>query len=359
MRVDPRTPARWLCALAFLGGCSAMESAVTDADPHDGHEPAADGGANHSRDASLDQGAPPVWDMTQLGATRLSQTGLYTDIARGTLAPGVIPYTPRYETWSDGATQRRWLWLPPGARIDTNDMDHWAFPVGTKVWRELAWRDKVVETRYLEKVNDGSGGWYEVSFAWDAGHTDAMAAIKTIPKALGTPLDVPGRDTCGSCHVNVRDAVIGVSAIQLSAPGGNSQLHRFAMAGLLSSPPADEFEVPGVGAIKAALANLHTNCGHCHNEEAPLSNFSPLLLRLHVADKTPEETNTWKTSVGVKMFHPIPVDIVLGIAPGNPEKSQLFMRMAVRNEWAMPALDTKVADSEGCAAIREWILGLK
>src|SRR5262245_7866666 len=75
-------------------------------------------------------------DRVSRAPQRLSETGLFADIGRETLAPGVVAYAPRFQLWSDGAEKRRWLWLPPGTRIDTSDMDSWVFPVGTKLWKE-------------------------------------------------------------------------------------------------------------------------------------------------------------------------------------------------------------------------------
>src|SRR3954468_10090688 len=57
---------------------------------------------------------------------RLSETGLYTDIATGELAPGVLLFTPRFPLWSDGSEKQRWLLLPNGTQIDTSNMDDWA-----------------------------------------------------------------------------------------------------------------------------------------------------------------------------------------------------------------------------------------
>src|SRR5262245_14990157 len=86
---------------------------------------------------------------------RLSETGLFADITREIWAPGVMAYAPRFQLWSDGADKRRWLWLPPDTRIDTSNMDSWAFPVGTKFWKEFT-RDGVrVETRLIEKLGPG------------------------------------------------------------------------------------------------------------------------------------------------------------------------------------------------------------
>src|SRR4051812_24839823 len=62
---------------------------------------------------------------------RLSATGLYRDPRSEALADGVRPFTPRFASWSDGATKRRWIYLPPRTQIDTRDPDAWNFPVGT------------------------------------------------------------------------------------------------------------------------------------------------------------------------------------------------------------------------------------
>ena len=43
---------------------------------------------------------------------RLSETGLYTDIASDRVADGVLAYQPAFALWSDGADKRRWISLP-------------------------------------------------------------------------------------------------------------------------------------------------------------------------------------------------------------------------------------------------------
>src|SRR5262245_34989426 len=62
---------------------------------------------------------------------RLSETGLYSNLAAGELAPGVFAYTPAFELWSDAALKQRWILLPAGQQIDTSNMDEWRFPQGT------------------------------------------------------------------------------------------------------------------------------------------------------------------------------------------------------------------------------------
>ena len=80
---------------------------------------------------------------------RLSETGLYADVATKRVAEGLLAFTPQYPLWSDGARKSRWIALPPGTSIDASDPDAWVFPVGTRLWKEFAF-ERRIETRYLE-----------------------------------------------------------------------------------------------------------------------------------------------------------------------------------------------------------------
>src|SRR5437588_3047152 len=72
----------------------------------------------------------------------LMGTGLCADKACLQINPGISAYTPQFALWADTATKRRWIYLPPGAQIDTSNMDYWVFPMGTKIWKEFT-RDGV------------------------------------------------------------------------------------------------------------------------------------------------------------------------------------------------------------------------
>src|SRR4051794_31271455 len=100
----------------------------------DGRGPrAADAGAPDAGCGS-DVGFLDAWKGTP--PEHLSGTGLYQDWAQRTLAPEARPYVPAHPLWSDGAEERRFVALPRCLRIDTGDMDHWSFPVGTRFWKE-------------------------------------------------------------------------------------------------------------------------------------------------------------------------------------------------------------------------------
>ena len=158
-----------------------------------------DGGAS---DVGFDPNMPKL----------LSQTGLFSDIAKGTLAPNVFAYQPQYALWSDGATKRRWVSLPVGSKIDTSSMDYWDYPAGTKLWKEFT-RDGVrVETRLLMKRGSGLGDWLMVAYKWNSSKTEATAVPDGEANASGTQHDIPSQKACSTCHSALSDNVLGFTA---------------------------------------------------------------------------------------------------------------------------------------------------
>src|SRR5262245_21735632 len=93
---------------------------------------------NKTPDAAIDGTLPdmPI-DADPNNPATLADTGRCLDAGCCQIASNVHAYTPHYQLWSDSATKRRWIYLPPGTQIDTSDMDFWKFPVGTKLWKEF------------------------------------------------------------------------------------------------------------------------------------------------------------------------------------------------------------------------------
>ncbi len=184
------------------------DSAKTDGAGTDGGRTDA-ASRDAARDANGSDGTVP--DCT-LGAANepldLRCTGLYSDWATKTVAPGVRQYDPGLHLWSDGANKTRWIYLPPNTKIDTSNMDQWTFPVGTKVWKEFVVGGARIETRLLWKRP--SGGWYFTTYAWSS---DASTATELINgQRLGTDpgsYEVPAQSACYDCHNGRLDAVLG------------------------------------------------------------------------------------------------------------------------------------------------------
>src|SRR5690606_33651735 len=113
-------------------------------------------------------------------------------------------YEVAWPLWSDGADKRRFVYLPEGATIDNSDMDYWVYPVGTKLWKEFAFGDQLLETRLLWKQADGS--WTYVSYAWnDAGTEAVLADPSGVDDVLGTDHDIPSHNHCRQCHSSQPD----------------------------------------------------------------------------------------------------------------------------------------------------------
>src|SRR5947207_2351622 len=108
---------------------------------------------------------------------QLSQTGLFTDIRAKTLNPKLVPFAPANVLWSDAAQKLRWVLLPDGATIDSSDMNHWKFPVGTKFFKEFSLDGKRLETRTIWRVADTGVRERDTLFGayvWNDAETDAV-----------------------------------------------------------------------------------------------------------------------------------------------------------------------------------------
>ena len=209
----------------------------------------------------------------------LGDTGLYVAGSLSQVSPDVLPFSPQYPLWSDGAAKRRWIWLPPSTSIDASAADAWEFPVGTRLWKEFAHGDRL-ETRYLERGADGK--WRFGSYVWSADGKDAVLApargVRELPapNAPGARYTIPSEDDCRACHEGAPVPVLGFSVLQLSPDRDPLAPHAERVAGavdlkslnargllrnlradLLARPPRIAASSP---AERAALGYLHGNC---------------------------------------------------------------------------------------------------
>jgi hypothetical protein len=277
-------------------------------------------------------------------------------MAKRTLGAGVRAYEPKYKLWSDGADKLRWLKLPAGQQIDTTDMDYWKYPVGMTAWKEFALDGKPVETRMLHKAGPKPTDWVMIAYQWNAELTDAIAVPDGVQNANGTQHDIPANYDCQKCHGNMKDRLLGITAIQLSHSLPGVTLSQLITDGALTNPPAGDFTIPGPAVAETALGYLHANCGHCHN---PVSGvYASVSMRLWESTKqldTLENTTGYSTTVlQQNSFLP---DLHI-IEPGLPDKSELFYRISRRGNGQMPPVATEIVDDNGVATIRAFIESL-
>ena len=344
-----------------LGGCGASILLALIALPS---APVADGMA-----------ARPAGAGASLPA-KLSGTGLWADPASRTLADDVLPFAPQYPLWSDGATKRRWIRLPPGEAVDASDPDAWAFPRGTELWKEFSLGGRV-ETRYLRLGDDGT--WRFAAYVWDADGRDATLAPEAGVRAVattaaGSAYDVPGRADCAACHAAGPSAVLGFSALQLSGdrdplaphaeapPEGSLDLAGLAARGLVRGLPARLLaEPPRIDARtpteRAALGYLHGNCGACHTDRGELASLG---LDLAHALADPRDSGAVATTVGAasrfRCSSRGAPTAKQRVVAGDPDASVLWRRMTSRHPIAqMPPLGTRDRDEQALELLAAWI----
>jgi hypothetical protein len=317
--------------------------------------------------AGVPSAAPPL-------PQRLSDTGLFAPGSTTEVRADVIAFAPQYPLWSNGTSKRRWIHLPPGARIDASDPDQWQFPVGTRLWKEFA-HDRRVETRYVERLADGS--WRFAAYVWNEDGTDALLAPEdgAVVAAPGAPRGryaVPSRVDCRACHDGGAVPVLGFSALQLSpdrdplAPHAEplqpeqATLRSLVAQGKLAELPAALLATPPrIGAAtptaRAALGYLHGNCGHCHNTAA-LDGLD-MVLAQQADPGTDNVERTMRSLFGhSSRFRPPGAEHAQRIASDGSGNHMLTLRMRTDNALArMPPLGVQVIDEEGVALIERWI----
>lgn len=294
--------------------------------------------------------APPDAEVLPSALPRnLSQTGLYTEIRAKTVAPRLIEFAPANVLWSDGAGKTRWYQLPIGGVIDSSDMDHWRFPIGTKLFKEFARDGKRLETRLIWRIDQSGNREKDTlvgSYVWNDDETDAELVPDGAIDIRGTDHDAPSQEACWRCHIGEPGDVLGVSALQLGD-----------LAALpLSHPPADPtpFAAPN-----AALGYLHANCGHCHSPSGGAWANSQMVMRLEVAERDATANQIVATTVGVPLQQWLGHGYTTRIVAGDPDQSAAFYRITQRTvNVSMPPLATEHPDEEGTALLRAWIESL-
>jgi mono/diheme cytochrome c family protein len=178
--------------------------------------------------------------------TKLSESGLFADVAKHRMVDGVVPYQPVSPLWSDGTHKARFFALPPAkdasgkivpAKIGVTNARGWNFPDGTVLVKSFAIDDvegdpstrRWIETRFMLKEQ---GEWAGYSYEWNDEQTDAVLvaaegkdrafAIRTAnleKHADGVKTQqwhYPSRTECMVCHSRASNYVLGLCTVQLN-----------------------------------------------------------------------------------------------------------------------------------------------
>jgi Planctomycete cytochrome C len=307
----------------------------------------------------------------------LRATGLYAGSSGLNVRPENRGFTPQYPLWSDGAQKLRWISLPPGRTIDASRAAAWDFPRGTKLWKEFSVNGRRIETRLIERLEDGS--WRFAAYAWNDDQSDAMLvpAAKSLSKSLpdGRRYTIPSEADCRACHEGAAVPVLGFSALQLSrdrdplAPhaeavrAGDLDLEELVARellvglphGLSRTPPRIAAPTP---AGRAVLGYLHANCGQCHVDPKLSGSAVPVELQLALdpSDAGAGERTIRTLLEGESRYRTAGAADARLVVPGDPQAGTLLARMRSRDpRIQMPPLGSAVADLEAIVLIEYWI----
>ena len=305
----------------------------------------------------------------------LSDTGLYSNVAKLEIDKRNRTFSPQYPLWSDGATKRRWVRLPEGSMINVADLANWELPVGTKFWKEFSFNGRKVETRFLWQTRKGH--WVFASYAWNEQQTNAMLAsesgIANIAEVEnGKRHSIPSVSECRACHDASRTETLGFNALQLSDDRDPNALHADPLSGemltlktlvdenlitpsrpeLVTNPPRIEASSP---ITRAALGYLSTNCGSCHNRAGSIASLG---LDLKQTAGALECSAAIATTINQRGHWVIPEaqEESRIINPGHPESSALVRRIKSRRPISqMPPIGTVVVDREAVDLLTSWV----
>jgi putative heme-binding domain-containing protein len=321
----------------------------------------------------------------------LGRTGLFASTKDLSPAPGVVRYAINAEAWDDGARADRLLAIPGTGRIEVDPKGRWRLPDGSVLARTVslvvqegeAWRPRRLETQVLHRE---AGSWRPYTYIWDDDQDDATLAeaggsSRTfVVRDEGAPggrrelsYRFAARSECLLCHnpwVEARTTVFGAQsasplafdASQLSrggpcAPDGEDQVHYLDRLGYFSRTPAagglprltDPYD-ERADLDARARAYLQVNCAHCHQYNAggaatiALESSMPL-----------EKTRTVDARPTQGAFG---IDDARIIAPGEPERSVLYYRIAKTGSGRMPRVGSRRVDERATRLIGDWIARL-
>jgi uncharacterized repeat protein (TIGR03806 family) len=280
--------------------------------------------------------------------------------------------------WSDGAAKRRWV-APGRGPVGFADTGEWTFPAGTVFVKhfELPTDDtdarvrRRLETRLL--VADGTGNGYGVTYKWRPDLKDAdllpdgleeTIRIKTAGGERTQTWSYPGRADCLTCHTPAARFVLGVKTRQLNravtypATGvRDNQLRTLNYLGLFDKvldenriatlPKLADVRDGHAGLEERARSYLDANCANCHRPGTVIR--AAFDARYDTPLPKQGLLNVPTVSDGLGVVRPRVV------APGDPGRSLLYLRLARDDRSRMPPLATHVHDRDALAVLERWV----
>ena len=317
---------------------------------------------------------------------RLSETGLFTSVKDHQTHPGLIPYSVNASRWSDGATKERFMALPGTSQIKVGRRRGWKFPEGSVLLQTFSLEleqgkpasRRRIETRLLTLQADE---WAGYSYRWNEEQTDATLVDATGAEqvfqveASSTPQGkrqqtwrFPSRTECMGCHSRAVEYVLGLTTLQMNKEHDygavtDNQLRTLEHIGVLSSARSSRRRSaslvdphdPTADLDARARSYLHANCHHCHVHEG--GGNARFQLEFGGGGRSRRRGRRRGSQlVGATAQHgSFGLDDARLVAPGHPERSVLYFRMAKLGRGRMPYSGSALLDTAGLDLVYHWI----
>ena len=302
---------------------------------------------------------------------RLSELGLFVgDPAKQIPRAGVVAYDVNASLYTDGATKRRFVLVPEGARIVTS-ADRWQLPVGTYLVKTFSFprdlRDpsrgeRLVETRFLVRTRDGFAA---STYVWNDAQSDAtfsrgdldvpVSFVDREGRRQEQVFHVPGPSQCRDCH---QGRALGWRSRQLDhlaryEDGTGDQLAHFSALGLIDHAPPAHLVLSdplGTASLEArARSYLDANCSHCHGIGGVAEGTA---LFWDLEHTTAQEVPTCRETREVDGRDRV-------LVPGHPEQSEFLARMRSEDRGVhMPRGPARRMDPDGVRLLSAWVSSL-
>jgi len=340
--------------------------------------------------------------------TKLSDTGLFRDVAKQIPAAGVYPFVVSHPMWRDGAKSQNWIALPGTSTTETLvktrrdssgavQADYkLKWPVDSVLAKTLVmpvWNgrdrfdfDRPIETQILHFNGEA---WNGYTYRWKDDASDAdLVPSQGDERIFGTQRDYrpssPWKTTwrfhsraeCMRCHNSWCDVTLGFNAAQLKEMYFDSHFDKLDLPKFASQSQVDclaalglidgRFPQQNATRVSAdynvderiltdslndrARSYLHANCSHCHRKNAGgavsmLLNLELSLPQTLTAGLTPQQG-------GLGLANPKLVD------PGNPWNSVIALRIAKAGTGHMPIIGPHRVDVRGLKLVEDWIASM-
>ncbi len=326
----------------------------------------------------------PVADPPAL----LSQTGAFSNLANLTPAPGIVPYVTNAPLWSDRAEKLRWIAIPndgvhdsPAEKITFKPEGNWVFPPGTVTIKHFALpvddNDPSIlrrlETRFV--VVPPIGEPYGFTYKWrpdgleadlQPGGSEDPITITTVGGGTRTETwSFPSRSDCRLCHNSNATYMLGVKTNQLNGdefyPLTGRTANQIETMGALgwfdNTYRADlipwMLQSKYIGDTTTSLTErvrsyLDSNCSHCHQPNGVRGNWDGRFT-------TPLEE---QGIVNGPLLETLGDPLNRVIAPGDPARSIMLMRMASLGALKMPPIAKHLVDPRAVTLMTDWINSL-